>query len=287
MFETASAIGKDVRSRKVAHSGIPTPRAGWNVGRRERRGTASTAMILAPTRPPTISTTTAWRSLGFCASNHDAGPASFAHAAGDKDTHEGFNGRAAEGHVAARGLRDHAAHDVLHERAEFTSTATSNTPCSRRSRRPARWTRTRNREKARTRAAWYPSERKHRGCRGQRRENAGFAVAAGQPYRERRHAASREDDRRRLAKLEYDRLRLVRQQRGVLRPRGPRNPGSRPTQTARARGRPRARRSRSNRGASRRRRTSPGCFCVVQPSRTKWGRKTATESSVDVRIAAA
>ena len=52
MFETASAMGKDVRSRKVAHSGIPTPRAGWNVGRRERRGTASTAMILAPTRPP-------------------------------------------------------------------------------------------------------------------------------------------------------------------------------------------------------------------------------------------
>ena len=191
MFETASAMGKDVRSRKVAHSGIPTPRAGWNVGRRERRGTASTAMILAPTRPPTISTTTAWRSLGFCASNHDARPASFAHAAGDKDTHEGFNGRAAEGHVAARGLRGHAAHDVLHERAEFTSTATSNTPCSRRSRRPARWTRTRNREKARTRAAWYPSERKHRGCRGQRRENAGFAVAAGQPYRERRHAVSR------------------------------------------------------------------------------------------------
>ena len=81
MFEATSAVGKDVRSRKVAGSGIPTPRAGWNVGRRERRGTASTAMILAPTRPPTISTTTAWRSLGFCASNYDAGPASFAHAA--------------------------------------------------------------------------------------------------------------------------------------------------------------------------------------------------------------
>ena len=81
--------------------------------------------------------------------------------------------------------------------------------------------------------------------------------------------------------------RLLRTARGFLRPVQPRHAVPELARAVRARDRSRALRSRSNRGAYRRRRASLGRFCVVHPSRTKWGRETATESSVDVRIAAA